>query len=347
MARVMAVPSLPSYLATPQAQCPSIELCRSEIQLAERSARQWRTEFSQKNGSSVANGVQSASLWIVNGTTEVTHRGSHCMTLEACQEHWKAAQLSLLLWRRAAGMLSCLRTNSGPTGGFCQFIATVRKKTNECIAKRLAAELTDLFADSSVLDVGCGLGQYGDFFANRSSSVRWLGVDGSEGIEDFTRGRVRFADLAEGIPPALARLGPWDWTMSLEVGEHVPTLGEPMFMHNLIAHARKGVILSWAAPFQGGRNHVNCQPEAYVKCALYQLGMASDDELEKRLRATVPKSPKNSPAAARECSWLRRTLMAFRPRPGAERRAADAGPMPLAQYEEQVARACNRTKHHC
>ena len=36
-----------------------------------------------------------------------------------------------------------------------------------------------------------------------------------------------------------------DWVLSLEVGEHVPSRYEDMYLRNLHAHNCKGIILSW------------------------------------------------------------------------------------------------------
>ena len=332
----------PFFLADPRSRCSSLAECRAEIATTERSTQRWHDSFHARNhtnGGGHNNGASQSS--------GLTLRGDACATLEACRDDWEVAQATWLMWRRAAGILSCQQHGAGPTGGFCQHLVSRYKKTNECIAHGLASELALLFDGASVLDLGCGLGQYGAAFANSSSTVRWLGLDGAEGIAEATGGRVKFADLADGIPPAIGRMGPWDWTMSLEVGEHVPAAAEPVFMHSLISLARKGVVVSWAAPNQGGRHHVNCQPREYVTCALGRMGFDADEALRERLASKVVKARARSHTASVLCSWLHKTVMAFRPRPGFVRRSPDEGPMPLQQYEEQVARACNRTKHYC
>lgn len=50
------------------------------------------------------------------------------------------------------------------------------------------------------------------------------------------RAQVLFADLTEQLPWALRR--PFDWTMSIEVAEHVPRQHEAVFVHSLVAHTQ-------------------------------------------------------------------------------------------------------------
>lgn len=328
-----AVVNAPHVSIFDQAPCTSVLECHAEIASAETSASNWHKHFMKRNGS--REHLTPPSL----PPSRVA-----CATLEACRANWQAAQALQYKWRRAAGMLSCARLGIGPTGGFCESARASRTLSNERIAKGLAHGLGELFSGLSVLELGCGLGQYGEYFARNHSSVRWLGLDGAEGVEEATKGHVHFADLSEGIPPAVLRLNSWDWVLSLEVGEHVPTALEPMFMHNLITHARVGVVVSWAQPGQGGRQHVNCQPTSYVTCAIERLGMAADDKLAQQLRDRVVKAPKGSHLAAIEASWLRRNVLVFRTRDGAAPRRA---PLTEEEYEQAVSGPCNRTKHYC
>lgn len=63
---------------------------------------------------------------------------------------------------------------------------------------------TGLTGNVSVDDLGCGLGQY----------VHWQGHDGAENIEEVTNGRGKFAESVT--------INPVEWSMSIEVAEHVP-----------------------------------------------------------------------------------------------------------------------------
>ena len=61
---------------------------------------------------------------------------------------------------------------------------------NFFLSKALAHGLGRLMAKQSVLDLGCGLGQYGGFFREHYPGVRWVGVDGAANVEEVTKGRV-------------------------------------------------------------------------------------------------------------------------------------------------------------
>eukprot|EP00326_Haptolina_ericina_P030210 CAMPEP_0181169566 /NCGR_PEP_ID=MMETSP1096-20121128/884_1 /TAXON_ID=156174 ORGANISM="Chrysochromulina ericina, Strain CCMP281" /NCGR_SAMPLE_ID=MMETSP1096 /ASSEMBLY_ACC=CAM_ASM_000453 /LENGTH=201 /DNA_ID=CAMNT_0023257035 /DNA_START=287 /DNA_END=889 /DNA_ORIENTATION=- len=104
-------------------------------------------------------------------------------------------------WRRVAGSYACVVHGIGPTGGFCMDpTRPPRGHSNACLAPRLADLLIrHLFTGTDVLDLGCGVGQYGEHFRRRSYErlgTTWLGIDGSEYIEEATSGRVRFGDLS-------------------------------------------------------------------------------------------------------------------------------------------------------
>lgn len=250
-----------------------------------------------------------------------------------------ASEEARLRLRREAGRQSCLKYGVGPTGGFCLSRARLKVGGNFYLPHKMGALLGALFANQSVLDLGCGLGQYGKFFADRFPSVRWLGIDGAERVEELTNGHVRFADLTEGLP--LFAQQRWDWVMSLEVAEHVPRSGEAVFVHNLLRYAEKGVILSWAPPPErnrkdNGHHHVSCQTNEYVTCALGLLGMSPDYELQERLRTALIQS--------RECPWLIPSVMSFRP--SAASRPVQLK-MPRTATPRFVSRYLNFTRERC
>ena len=64
----------------------------------------------------------------------------------------------------------------------------------------------------SINDFGAGVGQYGAALLAARPWIRWRGYDGAGDVEEYTRGFVKFVDLA--IPLALPRA---DWVVALEV----------------------------------------------------------------------------------------------------------------------------------
>ena len=239
-----------------------------------------------------------------------------------CESQLTVVETKWLSWRQRAGRLSCDRSGVGPTGGFC--LKKGRRERvggNFYMSSVLARELGMLFANRSVLDVGCGLGQYGRYFKEHAPSVRWHGIDGAEGVENVTGHLVSFVDISTNLPSAYQRRV-WDYTLSLEVAEHVPRDDEAAFVLNLAARARRGVVLSWAPLGEsGGHHHVNCQRPEYVRCAMGLLGFELDSALNARLRWIMSRSG--------QLPWLHNSLGAFRRRHASRPVGVGLLPLPL------------------
>ena len=226
-----------------------------------------------------------------------------------CEKRLNATVNAAAAIRKMVGEASCKLERRGPTGGFCVSKHRLRKGGNDCISPMLAANLVKhAFGNhSSVVDLGCGVGQYGEWFAKHAPSLRWTGFDGAEGIEEATDGKVRFADLTDGLPVD-ARRRRFDWSLSLEVAEHISRAGEAAFVHALASAAHTGLVLSWAKPGQGGggggAKHVNCQKEQYVDCAMNLLGWRRDWRLQHLLL--------HHPDSTLPCHWLRYNILPFK-----------------------------------
>lgn len=63
----------------------------------------------------------------------------------------------------------------------------------------------------------------------------------------------KYMDLT--VPQYLGRQ--FDWVQSFEVGEHIPADKSEIYVDLLTKHAKKGIIISWAIPSQGGFGHIN------------------------------------------------------------------------------------------
>jgi len=110
-----------------------------------------------------------------------------------------------------------------------------------------------------------------------------------------TDGYVKFMDLT--LPTFLGTK--YDWVMSLEVGEHIPSIHEATFLKNIVRHAKEGVVLSWAVPGQSGHHHVNLHENSYVISRMADLGFEYDNNTSEGLRN------------AAQLEWLKNTLMVF------------------------------------
>lgn len=147
---------------------------------------------------------------------------------------------------------------------------------------------------SSVVDLGCGMGKYVEHFRNNGLAA--TGFDGNPATPIITNYKCGVMDLSRVVSEPEVH----DWTLSLEVGEHLPKEYEDAFLQNLHAHNRRGVILSWATKGQGGRGHFNEQDNEHVKEKMTSIGYVSDETAENELR--------------RLCTldWFKKTVMVFR-----------------------------------
>lgn len=212
-----------------------------------------------------------------------------------------AADARLRLLQGFVAELYCEKHHRTDTGAWC--LRGDREYGGQPIADLhymdagIGPLLARVFRGCSVLDLGAGSGQYGLHFAAARAGVNYTGVDGALNVERFTNGRVRWEDLTA---PILHAESPYDFVMSLEVGEHIPGRLEDAFFANVDANNVCGAALSWAIPGQGGNGHVNCRDNAYVIAKMAALGYAYDAAIADAGRA------------AAELYWFRDTFMFFR-----------------------------------
>lgn len=134
----------------------------------------------------------------------------------------------------------------------------------------------------SLADFGAGVGAYGHALLSYDPRIPYRGYDGAGNVELATSGFVQWFDLS--LPLSLPRA---DWVLSLEVGEHLHQSLERQYVRNLIAHARKGVILSWANLKQPGYGHINNHSPSYLASLFSELGFRHDPNVSAALRAAA------------------------------------------------------------
>jgi 2-polyprenyl-3-methyl-5-hydroxy-6-metoxy-1,4-benzoquinol methylase len=166
----------------------------------------------------------------------------------------------------------------------------------------IALYLIDSFFQrgSTLLDIGCGIGQYGHFFTARNpGKIQWTGYDGALNVEDFTRGYVKYMDFSQR---QIIDGSPYDWVISLEIGEHMPVQYEDSLFNNIHSNNKCGAIVSWAVPGQGGHSHVNERSNDYIIEKFTKLGYKFDRDASNiaRNRAMY--------------KWFRNTFMIFHKR---------------------------------
>jgi cyclopropane fatty-acyl-phospholipid synthase-like methyltransferase len=130
----------------------------------------------------------------------------------------------------------------------------------------------------SVVDFGCGMGNYVKTF--QQNNINAIGFDGNPNTPELTDNLCEVLDLSE--PKEFDEK--FDWVMSLEVGEHLPSHFEDIFIHNLHNNNKYGIVLSWALEGQGGHGHFNEHNNDYIKSKICELGYLNDIKSENILR---------------------------------------------------------------
>ena len=166
-----------------------------------------------------------------------------------------------------------------------------------------------------VVDIGAGVGQLGTFISQQLGSkvkpIQWCGYDGGNNIQDFCGVHAPLRDDPNYRVPKICwidasvkvdseALGKFDWAITIEVGEHVPKSSEQVFLDNIVSLGKKGVILSWAIPGQGGNQHINEQSNEYIVNEMERRGLTYNEPQSMKFREAVQKH-----------SWLRKTIMVF------------------------------------
>jgi hypothetical protein len=169
-----------------------------------------------------------------------------------------------------------------PAGGFC-----IHKYSG--LDKTLAKSLLSILG-KTIGDFGAGGGWYTRYFIEHGKES--FAYDASP-----TRGKtVTYLDLSK--PTSLGRK--FEWVLCLEVGEHIPAKYTDVFLLNVISHAEKGIVMSWAVPDQGGLGHVNNRPNEWVIEKMKGLGWVYDSDASKMLRT------------GSSFRWFKNTIMVFR-----------------------------------
>ena len=151
----------------------------------------------------------------------------------------------------------------------------------------------------SVVDLGCGTGHYVKEL--RDHGIKCDGFDGNPETPELTcwiesEPECGVLDLTESI----VFEEEYDWVLSLEVGEHIPKKYETVFINNLHANNKEGIVLSWAIEGQGGNGHSNEQNNYYIKLIFEDLGYVNDKRIEGWLRENT------------SLWWFKNTIMVFR-----------------------------------
>jgi SAM-dependent methyltransferase len=140
--------------------------------------------------------------------------------------------------------------------------------------------LVDLLRPRSVVDLGCGTGEWLAAFLS-AGVVDILGIDGDYVDREqlaIPAEQFRAHDLAQ--PLELGRR--FDLALCLEVGEHLPIDTAPQLVSTLVAAAPL-VLFGAAIPDQRGEGHVNEQWQEWWAARFAEHGLVPVDVLRRPL----------------------------------------------------------------
>jgi uncharacterized UPF0146 family protein len=136
-------------------------------------------------------------------------------------------------------------------------------------AEIITAVLIEEFSPKRIADIGAGCGVYAHAFAREGVEV--LALDGTTPPPEHSFPiPVHVQDLTVPFQNIWDR---FDFALCLEVAEHIPENLSDAFLDNL-ARFSDTIVMSAAAPFQGGHHHVNEQPKRYWVKRLAERGYA-------------------------------------------------------------------------
>lgn len=141
--------------------------------------------------------------------------------------------------------------------------------------------IAKVFAPMSLIDVGCGIGDYVSGF--RSLGIDAKGIEGSTNCLPYLSVDKELIYI-EDIRRVVAGVGKgYDLAICFEVLEHI----EESFLYNVIFNFHSlsnKLLVSAAGPGQKGHHHVNCREPAYWERMFSSRGYKRDKHIEDEVK---------------------------------------------------------------
>ena len=138
-----------------------------------------------------------------------------------------------------------------------------------------------VFHPLDVIDVGCGIGEYVQFWQEKLNISAW-GIEGVDHPYFVTKNiaiqDMRLKQIVWPFANGRARIDKFDLAVCLEVLEHVEPEYANIFVENLTGLSDQ-ILVSAAQPGQGGHYHVNCQPKEWWLSKFMEFNYGYDDVL--------------------------------------------------------------------
>lgn len=156
-----------------------------------------------------------------------------------------------------------------------------RSETVTASAQVVVPVVCEILQPESVLDLGCGLGEWLDAFPVEDK----LGVDIAVEVPS-----VAHYHIAHDLTTPLDLGRSYDLVISLETAEHLPESAADTLVTSIVRHAGS-VLFSAAVPGQEGKGHINCQPHDYWHAKFRAHGYAPHDLIRPRIARDSRVSP--------------------------------------------------------
>lgn len=155
----------------------------------------------------------------------------------------------------------------------------VEKNGSKSFSNILMPYILERLKCKTVVDFGCGVGEWLSAVKQCANVEKVLGIDGEWVREHLEIDQAEFFgyDLTQEIDLKEK----FDLAISLEVAEHLPRESAKTYISNLVRHADV-VLFSAAIPYQGGTYHVNEQYPSYWEKIFLELGFSMCDCIRSR-----------------------------------------------------------------
>ena len=144
---------------------------------------------------------------------------------------------------------------------------------------------------NSIVDFGCSIGTYLEYFLSVGCDVRGFeycyeeckkNIEKVKGLSPF----ISFGDVTTKIETSQK----YELAMSTEVAEHIPENKSDVLVDNLCNSSDKYILFTAARKGQGGTGHINCQDPEYWIEKFKEKGWSLNQSLVDKIRSNMSPS---------------------------------------------------------